>query len=383
MSEYIVQRGDSLWSIARKQMGDGRLWNTLKTSSFTDIHLYVGQRIWIPDRMRRAGLGQSQIADDGEGRMTARIALARGYMFVVVEVLPDIGLDTLIRKEFPDAVWGNARPQAGTLRGTIKVIAVPRDFSMAPSNPMANYSPAEHALGRRQGGYLSASARSLGAATMDGVPLIVDMNKVRGAGAQVFSVQEVVADIRRFATENPSARLSAEKLIDAILGAEHEVLIKNGEIHSDAMRVASEVHQVQMNSARRVWTDLSANRITREQAMEQLAKLDRSYAMARNIGRYCRVLTVIGLVITVADVTRAAQQSVDQRSFRPLGAEAIRQAGGWGGAWAGAKVGLIAGAAFGVETGPGLIVTGALGALVFGAAGYFGADWLADKISPN
>lgn len=383
MSQYIVQPGDSLWSIARKQMGDGRLWKLVTVTSFTDTRLYVGQTIWIPDHLRSRGPGPIPQADDGEGRMTARVALARGYMFVVVEVLPDVGVDTVIRKEHPGNVWRGAQPQAGSARGTVKVIAVPRDFSMAPADPTANYSPAEHALGRRQGGYLSISTKNLGAPTMEGVPLLIDMNKVRASGAQIYSVPEVVADIRRFIAENPASRQSAERLIDTILHAEHEALIRNTKITSDAVRVASEVHQVQINAARNVWTDLHAERISREQAMQRLGQLEKSYALARTLGRYGRVLTVIGLVITVADVARAAQQSADQKSFRPLAAEAMRQTGGWGGAWAGAKIGFIGGAALGVETGPGLILTGALGAIIFGAAGYFGADWVADQISPN
>ncbi len=50
---------------------------------------------------------------------------------------------------------------------------------------------------------------------------------------------------------------------------------------------------------------------------------------------------------------------------------------------AGGKIGLVAGALVGIETGPGAIVTGAIGAIIFGIAGYWGADWIADHISPN
>jgi hypothetical protein len=50
---------------------------------------------------------------------------------------------------------------------------------------------------------------------------------------------------------------------------------------------------------------------------------------------------------------------------------------------AGAKIGFVGGALFGIETGPGAIVTGALGSIIFGAAGYFGAELIADQISPN
>jgi hypothetical protein len=61
----------------------------------------------------------------------------------------------------------------------------------------------------------------------------------------------------------------------------------------------------------------------------------------------------------------------------------IRQVGGWGGTIAGAKISGVVGAAFGIETGPGAILTGAGGAIVFGVAGYFGADWVANKVSPK
>ncbi len=36
-----------------------------------------------------------------------------------------------------------------------------------------------------------------------------------------------------------------------------------------------------------------------------------------------------------------------------------------------------------IETGPGAILTGAIGGLIFGTAGYFGADWIADFIDEN
>lgn len=54
-----------------------------------------------------------------------------------------------------------------------------------------------------------------------------------------------------------------------------------------------------------------------------------------------------------------------------------------GGAIAGAKIGTVAGAAIGIETGPGVVLTGRVSGIVFGAAGYFGADWMADYIDEN
>ncbi len=92
---------------------------------------------------------------------------------------------------------------------------------------------------------------------------------------------------------------------------------------------------------------------------------------------------VVGVIVTAVDLAEATQRSIEQNSFRPVSAEVVRQVGGWGGAIAGGKIGFIVGGLFGIETGPGAIATGAVGAVVFGAAGYFGADWVADYISPN
>ena len=95
------------------------------------------------------------------------------------------------------------------------------------------------------------------------------------------------------------------------------------------------------------------------------------------------MLTAVGVIVTVHDVAQAARTSVAIRSMKPLGAEAVRQVGGWGAALAGSKIGFGVGALFGIETGPGAIATGAVGAIVFGAMGYFGADLAADQIFPN
>ena len=41
------------------------------------------------------------------------------------------------------------------------------------------------------------------------------------------------------------------------------------------------------------------------------------------------------------------------------------------------------GAGVGIETGPGAIITGLVGGIIFGTAGYFGADWVADHVYEN
>jgi hypothetical protein len=89
------------------------------------------------------------------------------------------------------------------------------------------------------------------------------------------------------------------------------------------------------------------------------------------------------VVLTAYDIEQAGERSVKQNSIRPLAAETVRQAGGWGGAWAGAELGAGVGAALGIETGPGAIVTGLVGGMIGGVAGFMGANWIAGFIDVN
>ena len=103
-------------------------------------------------------------------------------------------------------------------------------------------------------------------------------------------------------------------------------------------------------------------------------------ATAMAATRGLQFLQGVGIVITVYDIEQAGVRSVDTRSARPLAAEAVRQAGGWGGALLGMKLGAAGGALVGVETGPGAVLTAAGGAFILGVAGYFGASWAAELI---
>ncbi|WP_286159236.1 hypothetical protein [Janthinobacterium sp. HH01] len=95
------------------------------------------------------------------------------------------------------------------------------------------------------------------------------------------------------------------------------------------------------------------------------------------------MVQVVGIVLTAYDLEQASEKSFKAKSVKPISAEVIRQAGGWGGAVAGFKLGGLAGAALGIETGPGAIITGLIGGIIVGGASYFGADWVADHIDKN
>lgn len=93
-----------------------------------------------------------------------------------------------------------------------------------------------------------------------------------------------------------------------------------------------------------------------------------------------RVFLIVGIVVDTVQMGAAAVESYQQKSVKPVVAQAVRVAGGWGAAWAGAKAGVAIGGLAGVETGPGLVLVAIGGGLIGGAAGYFGADWIADWI---
>jgi len=300
------------------------------------------------------------------------MAPARGFLFVIFEELPEIGVGKVIRK----------------------VAAIPYDFSLKPDNPFGTLSLAEHAQGidLRNSPFLSASNRPFGAPTMlNGEPVILDVAKIQGAGGRIYTVPEVVNDLKRFAIENPTSKVRVDRLISIITDIEGEVLIGPRpslppELLVDwgtppgAATRPGPAHSPYIRAAEDLWQKHTAGKMTRAELEQGLAKLGKAYNQARFLGRVGRVLTVFAIVITVDDLINAGRQSISQHSFRPITAETVRQAGGWGGAVAGARIGFQIGALFGIETGPGAIATGAVGAIVFGAIGYFSAGWIARHI---
>jgi murein DD-endopeptidase MepM/ murein hydrolase activator NlpD len=368
MSDYVVRGGDTVGKIAARKLGNVAFWKQIvELNQLTDPNfLLVGQVLRLPDRAKSpTPTNVSLLAANTEPAptMPASVAMARGFMFILFEQLPDIGVGGKIIR---------------------KVAAVPANFALSPANPAGTLSQAEHVLNTNPSAsqLLSASDRATGAPTIKGEPMLIDAAKIRAAGGQIYTTAEVVADLRRFVTANPGARAQVEKLISVIEKIEGEVLIKGG-VPAGGGSKPTAAHVAYIRSAEDLWNAFRNGAMSRAELESQLAALEKAYAKAKIIGRVGRVLTVVGVILTVKDLAAATDRSIEQKSMKPLAAETIRQVGGWGGAAAGAKIGGVVGAAFGIETGPGAIVTGAIGAIVFGAAGYFGADWVADKISPN
>jgi len=154
-------------------------------------------------------------------------------------------------------------------------------------------------------------------------------------------------------------------------------------VNGKAVSKLPAAHSAYVRSAEALWKKFTSQQITKAQLEAELKALEGAFGKAKVVGRIGRALTVVGVIFTIKDVADATQRSINQKSYKPLAAESIRQVGGWGGAIAGGKAGFAIGALFGIETGPGALVTGAIGAVIVGGAAYYGFDLLADKLSPN
>jgi LysM repeat protein/outer membrane lipoprotein SlyB len=361
MEDYIVQYGDTLPLIAKNELGNEARW--LEIAQLNNItspyQLFVGQYLKLPNRI---SMVNPQPAVSRLNFSPATMTLARGLMFVVFEQLPEVGSKNVIRK----------------------VQIIPTDFSLKPKNPLADFSLADHAFKGNdiKTQFLSTSNKPYGSPTGNpnsyGELLLIDTQQSMAKGSRVFTVLEVVADLRRYSAETG---INVDTVIRTIEKVEGEVLIENG-VPGDAVTKISSAHTPYIEAADEIWAAHRAGKIKLEQAEEKLGMLAKSYERARIVGRIGRVLTVVGVVFTAVDLTTAGKQSYDKSSFRPIAAESVRQIGGWSGAYAG---GVAGGALFGIlfsEIGPGAIIAGAIGAIVFGAIGYWRGDVIAGWIDP-
>jgi hypothetical protein len=186
-----------------------------------------------------------------------------------------------------------------------------------------------------------------GSPRFDGRSVYIDIVKAKASGARLVSTNEILASLQQYKASNPHLAKRVDKISQYVKSIDQEVLVHGERVPASAVFNESTLRNV------------------------------------RVMGNVGRAVQVVGIVLTAYDLSVATDQSFKAKSVKPITAEIVRQAGGWGGAFAGFKVGGVAGAALGIETGPGAFVTGLVGGIVFGTAGYFGADWVADHIYWN
>lgn len=270
---------------------------------------------------------------------------ARAFFFIVVEEPGKNGL--LVRKIY-------ASPRSPYLEkmnlsaAQIDREIFPEKYGLSPKEPGSGVSVAEHVMGNNKSSYISTSSIfPEGSPRFDGKTIYIDINKALQSGAKTISTDEILQALEEYKKLHPHLEKRTNKIANYVEQFDKEVLVQSEKIPAAAVYTPE------------------------------------SFAVAKNIARGARVVQVVGIVFTAYDLEQATEQSFKAKSVKPIVAETIRQAGGWGAAMAGFKIGAVAGAGLGIETGPGAVVTGAVGGIIFGTAGYFGADWVADHIYEN
>jgi hypothetical protein len=188
-----------------------------------------------------------------------------------------------------------------------------------------------------------------------------------------------IRELRDLAARAPETGSNLQTLTRAIKDWEGETGLE-GKTPRDAISTPGLNHQAYVRKAEQLF---EAFKNDPPKLSAELEALEKSYRSAAKVAKGVRVLGGVGMILTAVELTNASTKSIEQRSFKPVTAEVARQGVGWGGAWLGAKAGFLLGGAFGIETGPGAVLTGAVGALVGGYYGYRGGDAIGDLIDEN
>ncbi|MNZ54292.1 hypothetical protein D3C78_721900 [compost metagenome] len=270
---------------------------------------------------------------------------ARAFFFVIVEEPGKDGF--LVRKIYASS----KSPYLSNMQlSPLQLLSQtnPQRYGLMPKSPGASVSVAEHVLGKNQSSFISTSSIfPEGSPRFDGRSIFIDTRKAEQAGARLVSTEEILRDLAHYKAQHPHLAKRIDKISAYVRDIDKEVLVQGKKVPAGAIFTPNSLKTTQ------------------------------------TVVRTARVVQVLGIALTAYDLTTATQESIRVGNAKPISAEVVRQAGGWGSVWAGFKVGGLAGAALGVETGPGLIISGLVGGIIFGAAGFFGTDWVADHIYEN
>lgn len=272
---------------------------------------------------------------------------ARAFFFIIVEEPGKDGF--LVRKVYAS----NKSPYLQDMKLTpLQQLSElhPEKYGMMPKGPAAPYSIAEHVMGggKNVSPYISTSSIFPGGSPrFDGRDIFIDIQKAQQSGLRLISTEEILDELAKYKAQNPHLAKRIDKISNYVRDIDQEVLIHGEKVPSSAI-------------------------FNKE-----------SLKIAQTAAKAGRVIQVVGIVFTAYDVVQASNESIRVGNAKPITAELIRQAGGWGAAWAGFKIGAATGAAVGIETGPGAVISGLVGGIIVGGAGYFGADWVADHIYEN
>lgn len=268
----------------------------------------------------------------------------RAFFFLVVD---EVGVDGLLTRKVYATLDDPYLKAMNLPHDKMLTEVFPEKYGLGGKDLSSTSSVADHVMGINKSKYTSTSSIFPdGSPRFNGKSIYVDIKKAKQSGVQLITTNEIIQALEKYKDVAPKKIKRIDQIIGYVKDIDREVLLANNV------------------PARAIFTP-------------------ESYSYVKKIGRVGKAIQVFGVVFTAYDLTVAANQSIKTESMAPISAEIVRQSGGWGAAVVGMKVGTVAGAAVGIETGPGAIITGAIGGILFGAAGYFGADWVADFIYEN
>jgi LysM repeat protein len=342
-NQYVVSYGDSLWNISAKYLGSPIRWREIARLNKLENHdlIFVGQTLNLPQNDLKVStkanpdpqtIGPSLARLAMEHRPATKIPV-RAFFFVVADEFNPFSGKFVRKVIFPEALQNNPE--------LLKQIINPEKHGFFPRNPSSKVPIGRHVLGMTDSNYISVSTSPKGSPRFGGKPYWIDEWKLKRAGSVIYTAEDIAKDLDRIAskTKNPEFLSYIENIRYKSLVIDKENLIA-GPIDPKFIKGGG----------------------------------------AKVLTRGMQFVQGIGILISAYDLGRAGYKSYEKETPRPIVAEAVRQVGGWGSAVLGLKIGAAAGAMFGIETGPGALLTAGLGGLFFGAAGYFGADWIADYI---
>ena len=272
---------------------------------------------------------------------------ARAFFFIIVEEPGKDGF--LVRKIYAS----NKSPYLEEMKlSELQQLSEihPERYGMMPKDFSAPHSIAEHVMGggKNISQYISTSSIFPGGSPrIEGRDIFIDIQRAQQSGMRLISTEEILVELTKYKEQYPHLSRRVDKISSYVRDIDREVLIHGEKVPASAI-------------------------FNKE-----------SLRIAQTAAKAGRAIQVVGIVFTAYDIAQASNESIRIGNAKPITAELVRQAGGWGAAWAGFKIGGVVGAALGIETGPGAVISGLVGGIIVGTAGYFGADWVADHIYVN
>lgn len=269
---------------------------------------------------------------------------ARAFFFSVVE---SVGKDGFLVRKIYASIDDPFLQQKNLPKYQALMEVFPERYGLVPKGLGANTTITEHVMGNNISKFSSTSVLFPGGSPrFQGKAIYIDIHKALQSGTTIVQTSDIIKELEKYKSQYPKLTKRVDKIAGYVKDIDKEALLV-GKVPAKAI----------FN--------------------------EKSLAVTQKMVQAGRVVKVFGIAFTAYDLGKASKTSVELGSVKPISAEVVRQAGGWGSALAGAKVGVVAGAALGIETGPGAIITGLVGGIVAGAAGYYGADWIADHIYEN